>query len=148
MGLWRGECPRFLLQVCCSGRAPKLPEPHPFSQLGTLIMTAGVATALQHSPTPKCHLCPLLPSPTSPLHLWKVPRSLSFCILPSAHGLLPLQSLHHTSNWEASCLLNKECPNQFSFALQVLPFQSVYSSEFHLQIFWFNEAQMKTWLSL
>ena len=99
----------FCFRAAAVADAPTLPEPHPFSQLGTLIMTAGVAKALRHSPSPKCHLCPLLPPPTSPLHLWKVPQSLSFYILSSVHGLLPLQSLYHTSNWEANCLFNKEC---------------------------------------
>lgn len=79
----------FCFRAAAVADAPKLPEPHSFSLLGTLVTTAAVANALRHSPSLKCHLCPLLPSPTSPLHLWKVPRSLSFNILSSVHGLLP-----------------------------------------------------------
>lgn len=101
-----------------------------------------------HSPSPKCQLCPLLPSPMSPLHLWKVPRSPSFYILSSVHGLWPPKVSIIPLTERPLSIQHRVSKTTFGFALQAFPFQFIYSSQFHLWIFWFNEAQMKTWLSL
>lgn len=135
----------FLLRAAAVQAAPRTPEPH-FSLLQILGMTTdaptpSLGTTISPSSMSASFSISQLHPPFEPCS--EVSFPVDICLLYMV--FCSLKDCYHTSDWEANCHLTECLKPSSAFAyLASFPFQLAYSSQFHLQISWFNEAQTKS----